>query len=397
MTGPAVPDDYPRAPLLLVASSSRTGPAEGQIALARCLREGGIDARIAADSVKPGDIGEQLDQAGVPFARALKLSRHVRAADVFSDQRTLRAWLREGKPDLLHAAFAHDHLVCVWAARRLGAAAQALRLVRTAHRASDATAGALSWRRRLFARTDGVIVHSEMYRKRLLDLGLDPRRVLAAPGGVDAQRFTPGRAPELRREWGVPEGAPLAGIVARMKPERGHEELLRAWARVVEQVPEARLVLVGRGEHEQRLRELAAELHVAGSVVFAGYRTGAGLVDAYRALDVAIWLREGNDGACRGVLEAMACGVPVVVGNEGAPPELVAPPAGAPCGRVVDPRDPLEIGEALGQLLSDPARARRLGEAARARAAELTPHRFAAATLAFYRAVRALPPAVRRG
>jgi len=186
VTGPAVPDDYPRAPLLLVASSSRTGPAEGQIALARCLREGGIDARIAADSVKPGDIGEQLDQAGVPFARALKLSRHVRAADVLSDQRTLRAWLREGKPDLLHAAFAHDHLVCVWAARRLGAAAQALRLVRTAHRASDATAGALSWRRRLFARTDGVIVHSEMYRKRLLDLGLDPRRVLAAPGGVDA-------------------------------------------------------------------------------------------------------------------------------------------------------------------------------------------------------------------
>jgi glycosyltransferase involved in cell wall biosynthesis len=392
-----VPEAYPRAPLLLVASSSRTGPAEGQIALARCLRAGGIDARIAADSVKPGDIGEQLEEAGVPFARALKLSRHVRAADVLSDQRTLRAWLREGKPDLLHAAFAHDHLVCTWAARKLGPAAQGLRIVRTAHRSSDAAAGTLSWRRRLFARTDGVIVHSEMYRERLLQLGLDPRRVLAAPGGVDAQRFAPGRAPELRREWGVPEGAPVAGIVARMKPGRGHEELLRGWARAAEQVPEARLVVVGRGEHEQRLRQLAAELHVAGSVVFGGYRTGAGLVDAYRALDVAIWLREGNDGACRGVLEAMACGVPLVVGNEGAPPELVAPPAGPPCGTVVDPRDPPAIAAALGQLLADPIRARRLGEAARARARELTPERFAAVTLAFYRAVRELPPAVRRG
>jgi glycosyltransferase involved in cell wall biosynthesis len=64
---------------------------------------------------------------------------------------------------------------------------------------------------------------------------------------------------------------------------------------------------------------------------------------------------------------------------------------------VVDPRDPPAIAAALGQLLADPIRARRLGEAARARARELTPERFAAVTLAFYRAVRELPPAVRRG
>jgi glycosyltransferase involved in cell wall biosynthesis len=87
----------------------------------------------------------------------------------------------------------------------------------------------------------------------------------------------------------------------------------------------------------------------------------------------------------------------VVVGNEGAPPEMVAPPAGAPCGRIVDPRDPLEIAAARGQLLSDQGRARRLGEAARARAGELTPDRFAGAALAFYRALREMPPAVRRG
>ena len=398
----------PRAPMLLCASSSRTGPAEGQIALARFLRGCGIDARVAADTVKPGDLAAQLESAQVPLVHGLRLSRSVRPGDVVADVRNLRGWLRAGTPDLLHASFAHDHAICLWAARKLGAAAESLRLVRTAHRASDASAGALGWRRQMLARTDGVVVHCASYRRRLLALGLEPGRVLALPGSVDAERFSPGRAPELRREWGIAEDAPLAGIVARMKPERGHEALLRAFARVAEELPAARLVLVGRGEHEQRLRELVAELHLAGSVVFGGYRTGAQLVAAYRALDVAVWLHEGNDGACRGVLEAMACAVPVVAGDEGAPAELVAarrPDAPAfaaaaddgPCGRVVRPSDAAGLAAALLELLSAPALAHRLGVSARARAASLTPARAGEAMLDFYRVLRALQPAAPRG
>jgi glycosyltransferase involved in cell wall biosynthesis len=212
-------------------------------------------------------------------------------------------------------------------------------------------------------------------------------------GGVDAQRFSPGRAPELRREWGVPEDAPLAGIVARMKPERGHDALLRAFALVLDRLPQAWLVLVGRGEHQQALRERAAELHVAHRSVFGGYRTGPELVAAYRALDVAVWLREGNDGACRGVLEAMACGAPVVAGNEGAPAELVPPS----CGRVVDAEAPEAIAAALSELLGDLPLARRLGGAARTRATAFTHERAGEVQLAFYQRVRALPPVVVRG
>src|SRR5207245_11392191 len=154
--------------------------------------------------------------------------------------------------------------------------------------------------------------------------------------------FSPGNAPDLRARWGIPAEAALAGMVARMKPERGHEVLLRALALVQRELPQAWLVLVGRGEGEQRLRGLAGELGIA-QVVFAGYLRGPGLVQAYRALDVAVWLREGNDGACRGVLEAMACGVPVVAGNEGAHAELVR---GGEHGREVDAAEPERIAEA---------------------------------------------------
>src|SRR5205814_10189775 len=135
-----------------------------------------------------------------------------------------------------------------------------LRGIRAAQRRIDVEPGALGLRLRALRRSDGVVVHSESYRSLLLKRDLDPRRVASVPAGVDGAWFSPGRAPELRARWGIPEGAPLAGIVARMKPERGHRELLHGFARALAQVPEAWLVLVGRGEDEEPLRRVADEL-----------------------------------------------------------------------------------------------------------------------------------------
>ena len=376
---------WPRSALLLVASSSRTGPAEGLISLAREARARGIDARFAGDSVRPGeDLGGHLAHAGVPWEKELRLSRKVRPGDVLHDARLLAEWVRSGRFDVLHAAFAHDHHLCLWAASR--ARRDDLRVVRAAQRAIDVTPGAFGQRRWALRRSDGVIVHCAAYRDRLLAQNLDPQRVAAIPAGVDAQWFTPGRAPGLRVAWGVPEEAPLAGIVARMKPERGHRLLLEAFGRAVRQVPEAHLVLVGRGEDERALRDLARRI-APSRIHFGGYLRGPGLVDAYRALDVAVWLREGNDGACRGVLEAMACGVPVIAGNEGAPAELVRD---GEEGRVVDAAQPAGIATALAELLGDLRSTLRNGAAARARAEEFTPARAADATLAFWRRLRDL-------
>ena len=377
---------WPRAALLLVSSSSRTGPAEGLISLAREARARGVDARFAGDTVRPGeDLGGHLAHAGVPWETELRLSRKVRPGDLLHDARLLADWARSGRFDVLHAAFAHDHHLCLWAASRTRR--DDLRVVRAAQRAADVAPGALGQRRWALRRSDGVVVHCAAYRDRLLAQGLDPARVAVVAAGVDAAWFSPGRAPELRARWGVPEDAPLAGIVARMKPERGHRVLLEAFAKAIRQVPEAHQVLVGRGEDEPGLRELAGRL-APSRIHFGGYLRGPGLVEAYRALDVAVWLREGNDGACRGVLEAMACGVPLIAGNEGAPTELVRD---GEHGRVVDPADPSVIAAALAGLLGDLRAARRMGSAARLRAEEFTPARAADETLAFWRRLRALP------
>ena len=376
---------WPRAPLLMVSSSSRTGPVEGLISLARELRGQGLDARFAGDTVRPGEnLGEHLAHAGVPWETELRLSRRVRVRDVLHDCARLAAFAREGRYDVFHAAFAHDHSVALWAARR--AQAPELRVVRAAQRRIDVEPGALRQRLWLLRHTDGVVVHSAKYREALLALGLDERRVAHVPAGIDARWFSPGKAPELRSQWGIPRDAPVAGIVARMKPERGHAVLLRAFAQIEREVPQAWLAVIGRGEEETRLRALSRELGLS-RVVFAGYFRGPGLLAAYRALDVAVWLREGNDGACRGVLEAMACGLPVVTGNDGAAPELAAA-----AGRIVPPEDPASIAHALSELLGDLPRARDLGRAARERALAFTPGRAAEQTLAFWRLLRAMAP-----
>ena len=110
---------WPRAPLLLCSSSSRTGAVEGLISLARQLRGAGLDARFAGDTVRPGEnLGEHLAAAGVPWERELRLSRKVRPGDLLNDARQLAGWARSGRYDVLHAAMAHDHSLCLWARMR---------------------------------------------------------------------------------------------------------------------------------------------------------------------------------------------------------------------------------------------------------------------------------------
>jgi L-malate glycosyltransferase len=378
--------DWPRSALFLVSSSSRTGPVEGFLSLAREVRAQGVEARFGGDTVRPGeDLAEHLALAGVPWETELRLCRKIRPLDVLHDASLLTRWAREQRFDLLQAAFAHDHHLCLWAAAR--ARRSDLRVVRAAQRREDVEPGALRQRLWALRRSDGVVVHSESYRRRLVNLGLEPARVAAIPAGVSSVWFTPGTAPQLRRDWGVPEDAPLAGIVARMKPERAHRTLLAAFARALPSCPDAWLVLVGRGEDEEALRALARKL--SPRIVFGGYWRGPGLVEAYRALDVAVWLREGNDGGCRGVLEAMACGKPVIAGSEGASGELVRD---GEDGLVVAPDAEEPLAAALASLLSDLPRARAMGRSARKRAEAFTPGRAAEATLAFWRSLRALPP-----
>src|SRR5215813_677504 len=227
--------------LELLASPVWTGPAEPMASVAAGLMRRGHLVEMAMDTLRSGDLAERLRGMGFSVHGELGLSTKSYPWRIALDVRRLTHAARTF--EIFHAHFSHDHLLAAMAARR---STTRPRLVRTVH-------SARSLRRRflqgsLHRRTDGLIAVCQSYADELLRrFHLDPRRVAIIRGAVDANSFTPD-GPDLRGELGIPPAAPVAGIVSRIKPERRHLELVRAFAGVARDLPEARLVIIGRGE-----------------------------------------------------------------------------------------------------------------------------------------------------
>jgi phosphatidyl-myo-inositol dimannoside synthase len=190
------------------------------------------------------------------------------------------------------------------------------------------------------------------------------------PAGVDADTYHPAvDGGEVRERHGL-GSSPVCVCISRLVPRKGQDRLVQAWPRVTARVPEARLLLVGGGPYERRLRRLAAASPVADRIHLAGEVAWEELPAHYAAADVFAmpcrtrWL--GLDVEALGVvfLEAAATGLPVVAGRSGGAPETVVEGV---TGTVVDGRRPGPVADAVAGLLADPARARAMGAAGRRR------------------------------
>jgi glycosyltransferase involved in cell wall biosynthesis len=195
-----------------------------------------------------------------------------------------------------------------------------------------------------------LVLSAQMYAS-LGRYGLADGRIRLIPNGVDTTRFSPGSEEEKR-------GAPVL-CVAKLRYQKGVDVLLYAWRSLVEQMPEARLVIVGDGPLSTSLREVAAELGIAASVEFVGLCTDvpAQLRRARIAVLPSRW-----EGMPNALLEAMSAGLACVATRVSGSEELLG------CderGLLVEPGDSVELAAALLRLLGNPALVRRYGEAAR--------------------------------
>jgi glycosyltransferase involved in cell wall biosynthesis len=212
-----------------------------------------------------------------------------------------------------------------------------------------------------------VVTLTEASRDELVHLGFPPARVHVVPPGI-APRYCPG--PEPRAE------PPLLVAAGRLAPVKRFELVLDAVATARREVPELRLAIIGEGPERPRLERWIAE-HGAGAWArLTGYVSDEEMVRLYRqaTLIVSASLAEGWGMT---LTEAGACGTPAVatdlVGHRGAVVDGVT-------GLLV--ARPGELGRAIAALVRDPARRERMGQAAVARARELTWDRTAADTLA---------------
>jgi glycosyltransferase involved in cell wall biosynthesis len=341
--------------LELLSSPVWTGPAEPMASVAGYLQSRGHEVEVAVDARRRGDLRARLRALGFTLRDDLALTTKGFPPALPGDARRL-AHIGH-RFDVVHAHFSNDHtaaLIGLWRRR------ERPRVVRTVHSSRSLRARPMQgWAHR---HTDGLVTVCAAHARILAERFRVPEeRILVTGGAVDAEAFRPD-GPDLRGDLGLEAGQPVAGVISRVKPGRRHAELLTAFRGVADRIPGARLLVVGRGEGLAEVKERARRLGLAREVVFAGYRTGPELAAAYRTLDVKVLLAEGNDGTCRALLEAMACGRPGVAYRFGAPAETIVDGA---TGVLVEEGDVHGLAEALASLLGAPERARAMGAAAR--------------------------------
>jgi len=229
---------------------------------------------------------------------------------------------------------------------------------------------------------DSIIINSESLRSEVEKyLEVDPAKLKLIYEAVDHDLFKPGDADQARTRvaaHGVTK--PFVLFVSSLWPYKNCDGLLRAWAVARGQLGDRQLAIVGSGRDEQyvdRLHKLASELGITQDVVFVGGVQLEETVDFYRAADVFVY-PSLNETFGLPILEAMACGCPVVTSDTSAMPETAGGAA-----ILSDPKEPASIARAIVEA-AGPDRDRLRDQGLR-RAAQFTWGATAAATLDVYR------------
>ncbi len=308
--------------LHLFSNCKWTGPAEPALNLCRALRDAGVETEFACapDAGKSVNmVVESARSRGLTPILDFHLRKHRHPWYNFQDVRRLRRYLAEHPFDIVHCHLDNDHEI---AARALQGGNTPL--VRSSYEGTGLERN--TRRQRMLARTTALLEPSEMARLHdIAAFGIAPDRTEVVPGAIDITRFDPKRPlPDARTRLGLTADAYVIGIVARMQTHRHFEDLLRAMRHVVDALPEARLVIIGRGTHQEKVAmEPARKLGLDGQVIFTGYIEGDDFVAAIAAMDVGVYLVPGSDGTCRAARELLAMGKPVVVADRGMLREIV--------------------------------------------------------------------------
>jgi phosphatidylinositol alpha-1,6-mannosyltransferase len=222
-------------------------------------------------------------------------------------------------------------------------------------------------RRATLERVDAIFPVSHYALALVQEQGIPYRRAAVVPNGCDPERYRPADGSAVRTKLGLGE-RPTLLTLGRLVPRKGVDTVLRALPAIQAAVPEVVYLVGGAGPDEARLKALASELGLDGCVRFLGRVPDDELLATYGAADLFVLAareeRPDVEGFGLVYLEANACGKAVVGTTSGGVPDAVVP---GKTGLLVAPDDALAFARAVIELLSDPARARAMGEAGRVR------------------------------
>lgn len=175
-------------------------------------------------------------------------------------------------------------------------------------------------------RAQRVVVLSECFRDKAIELGVPEEKVRLVPGGTDISRYhLKGTKAEARAKLGLPSEGPLLLTIRRLIPRMGVDFLVAAMPEVLASQPDAHLVIGGSGSEKKRLERHVRRHRLQNRITFAGFIPDDQLADYYRAADLFVLPTFALEGFGLVTVDALACGTPVVGTPVGATPEILKP------------------------------------------------------------------------
>jgi len=332
------------------------------------LGKEGYNVQVATS---PGGDTEQLRKDGY-IINTVDIGRRIRPVANLKAIFALRRLIKREKFDIVHV---HSPLAAMLgriAAKMAGAAT----VIYTAH-GFYFHENMTKWKRRcivcvekILGRmcTDILLLQSAEDRKTAIKEGISlPQNAVWISNGIDINKFTPREPDEqLREAFGIKKEDKVVGFAGRIVREKGIEELVKAVAVVKERVPSVKLLIVGDTLGSDRdagakeiIKRVITENDLKENVIFAGLRND--MPQVYALLDVFV-LPSYREGMPRSILEAMACGKPVVATDiRGSREEVVD----GTTGKIVPPGEVKPLAFAIRAILTDKEMALKMGSAGR--------------------------------
>jgi len=221
-----------------------------------------------------------------------------------------------------------------------------------------------SFSRWKYHQVDCFIAASEAIRQMLVSDGIAEAQAVTVHEGIDVEHVVAAPPVDVHQAFFLPHGAPVVGNIAALVPHKGQRYLIEAAHLVVQQIPDARFVILGEGDLREHLEKQVKDHHLEKHVLLPGFRTD--VLGCLKTFDLFV-MSSVTEGLGTSLLDAMAASRPIVATTAGGIPEIIDDGVN---GLLVPPRDHHALADAIVRALKDAELRRRMGAAGFARVNE---------------------------
>lgn len=189
--------------------------------------------------------------------------------------------------------------------------------------------------------------------------GITPDKAITIYDGVDVSSLKPTKdIHQLRKELGILNNSPIVSVVARLQDEhKGQSYFIKAIPLILKEFPDVNFLIVGDGIDRKKLESMAKEIGVSNKIIFAGFRTD--LANIFSITDILVIPSVQWESITKTMLEAMSMELPIIATNVG---DLCEVFKNRETGILINPRNSIEIANAVTYLLKNPEIARQFGQ-----------------------------------